>query len=155
MLTMKWALSEKKHWDWEHGISGGYAKWKYEEFHILFPSWETTSGPIEIRSKQLIIRPLNHNYHAKQNVNRTTISPTKRGHRTQGLIRLLDRQGKHMWLIVMQLPMKTGWWDAPLALWDLAERIYNILQNFFFLLPRYFSSLRSLKSPSKGKKDFK
>ena len=22
-------------------------------------------------------------------------------------------EGKHMWLIVMQLPMKAGWWDAP------------------------------------------
>ena len=39
-------------------------------------------------------------YYATKNVNRTTISPIIRGHRTQGLTHLLlDRQAKHMWLI--------------------------------------------------------
>ena len=44
------------------------------------------------------------------------------GYRTPGLTHLLGRQGKHVWLIVRQLP-KTSWWDAPLALQDLAEAI--------------------------------
>ena len=28
-----------------------------------------------------------------------------------------------MWLIIRQLTMTAGWWDAPLALWDLAEAV--------------------------------
>ena len=36
---------------------------------------------------------------------------------------LLGGQGKHVWLIVRQLPVKAGWWDAPLTLWDLAKTI--------------------------------
>ena len=55
-----------------------------------------------------------------KNANRTTINPIIRGHRTQGLTHLLGRQDRHVWLIVMQLPMKAGWRDAPLALQDLA-----------------------------------
>ena len=35
----------------------------------------------------------------------------------------LGRQGKYVWLIVRHLLMKAGWWDAPLALQDLAEVI--------------------------------
>ena len=30
---------------------------------------------------------------------------------------------KHVWLIVRHSPMKAGWWDAPLALRDLAKAI--------------------------------
>ena len=32
-----------------------------------------------------------------------------------------------MWPIVRQLPMKAGWWDAPLTLQDLAEALCMIL----------------------------
>ena len=39
------------------------------------------------------------------------------------LTHLLGRQGKHVWLIFRHLPMRPGWWDAPLALRDLAEAI--------------------------------
>ena len=56
----------------------------------------------------------------KKNINRTTISHIIRENRTQGLIHLLGGQGKHVWLIIRQLPTKAGWWDAPLALWNLA-----------------------------------
>ena len=45
------------------------------------------------------------------------------GYRTQGLIYLLGEQGKHVSLVVRQLPMKAGWWDAPLMLWELAVAI--------------------------------
>ena len=40
--------------------------------------------------------------------------------RSQRLTHLLGEVGRHVWLIVGQVPMKAGWWDAPLALWDLA-----------------------------------
>ena len=33
----------------------------------------------------------------------------------------------HVWIIFRLLPMKAGWWDAPLALWNLAETICMIL----------------------------
>ena len=35
----------------------------------------------------------------------------------------MGRQGKHTWLLVRQLIITAGWWDAPLALWDLAKAI--------------------------------
>ena len=35
----------------------------------------------------------------------------------------LSRHGKHAWLIARQLTMTAGWWDASLALQDLAEAI--------------------------------
>ena len=48
----------------------------------------------------------------------------------------LSRQGKNVWLIVRRPLMKAGWWDPPLALWDLAKAIsitegsqYQILKN--------------------------
>ena len=55
-----------------------------------------------------------------KSINRATISPIIRGYWTQGLTYLLDGQGKHVWLIVSQLPLKVGCWDAPLTLQDLA-----------------------------------
>ena len=45
------------------------------------------------------------------------------GHRIQGLTHQLDGHGKHVCLIVRQLSMKAGWWDAPLSLQGLAEEI--------------------------------
>ena len=35
----------------------------------------------------------------------------------------LVQQSKHVWLIVRQMIMTSGWWDAPIALWDLARAI--------------------------------
>ena len=32
----------------------------------------------------------------------------------------LGGQGRHVWQIVRQLPIKAGWWDTPLVLQDLA-----------------------------------
>ena len=55
-----------------------------------------------------------------KSVKRTTISSIINRHRTQGLTHLLGGQGRHVWLIVRQLSMKAGWWDASLTLWDLA-----------------------------------
>ena len=43
-------------------------------------------------------------------------------------------RGKHVWLIVRQLPMKAGWWDTPLALWDLAKTSPTISDNRLPLL---------------------
>ena len=40
-----------------------------------------------------------------------------------GNVLSLGRQGKYVWLIVRQPLMKAGWWDAPVALRDLAEAI--------------------------------
>ena len=40
---------------------------------------------------------------------------------------LLGRQDYHMWLIVSQLIMKAGWWDAPLTVRDLAEATRMVL----------------------------
>ena len=40
----------------------------------------------------------------------------------------LGGQGRHVWQIVTQRPMKAGWWDAPLALRDLAM---SNLHDFF------------------------
>ena len=34
---------------------------------------------------------------------------------------IVARQDKRMWLILRQLSMKAGWWDAPITLWDLVE----------------------------------
>ena len=53
-------------------------------------------------------------------INRTTISPIIRRHRTQRPTHLLGGQNRHVWQIVSQLLMKAGWWGAPLALLDLA-----------------------------------
>ena len=44
------------------------------------------------------------------------------------------RESKHVWLIVKQPPMKADWWDAPLALWDLAKAISIISGNGLPLL---------------------
>ena len=61
-----------------------------------------------------------------KNVNRATISPIIRALRTQGLNSCDQRTGlTHV--TNKQLPMKAGWWDAPLTLWDLAEAIHTIL----------------------------
>ena len=49
---------------------------------------------------------------------------------THGLTCLLGRQGKDVWLIVRELPIKSGWVNASLALQDLAEAIFlNITRN--------------------------
>ena len=40
----------------------------------------------------------------------------------------LDGQGRHVWQIARQQPMKAGWWDAPLVLRDLAM---SNLHDFF------------------------
>ena len=40
-------------------------------------------------------------------------------------------KAKNMWLIVGQLPIKAGWWDAPLALWDFS---WSNKQSYFFFL---------------------
>ena len=63
----------------------------------------------------------------------------------------LGGQGRHVWQIVRQLPMKTGWWDAPLAIWDLAvsnlhnqfncnfsgKNCYNQVQQFVLKCENY------------------
>ena len=52
----------------------------------------------------------------------TTLRTTNRSLQNSNILPLV-RQGKHVWLIVGQLFMKPGRWDAPLALLDLAEAI--------------------------------
>ena len=53
-----------------------------------------------------------------------TLEPKKqkRSHFLEGeLIHLVDK-AKYVWLIVGQLPIKAGWWNAPLALRDFSRR---------------------------------
>ena len=45
-------------------------------------------------------------------------------------------KAKNMWLIVGQLPIKAGWWDAPLALWDFS---WSNKQSYFFFSFLYLS----------------
>ena len=67
-----------------------------------------------------------------------------------------------MWLIVRQLPMKSGWWDAPILLWDLAKTMCMILImggipfcshggslafKFLSQLPTYLPQLSQLAQP--------
>ena len=52
---------------------------------------------------------------------------------TPGLIHLIGRQSKHMWLIIRQLSIKAGWWGATLTIWNLAKAIclYEKKNRFF------------------------
>ena len=50
---------------------------------------------------------------------------------TQRVTHLLGRQGKQVWLIVMQVSMKVGWWNIALVLRDLAEEIYRQFSYYF------------------------
>ena len=52
-----------------------------------------------------------------------TSLPTANRHLQSSNFLSLGRQGKHVWLIVRQPLTKAGWWDAPLALWDLTKAI--------------------------------
>ena len=52
---------------------------------------------------------------------------------TPGLTHLIGRQGKHVWLIVRQLPMKAGWWDALIVLRDLARAICMYAKIWLFM----------------------
>ena len=72
----------------------------------------------------------------QKNVNRTTITyqPNHKGPRTQELTYLVDGKGKHVWLIVRRLSMRACWWDAPLALWDLAVAIRITTSKFSYSL---------------------
>ena len=54
----------------------------------------------------------------------TSLPTTNRYLQNSNLLSL-GRQDKQVWLIVRQPLMKAGWWDAPLALCDLAEAIIN------------------------------
>ena len=58
---------------------------------------------------------------------RWNLGLTSRPHFLEGeLIRLVDK-AKNAWLIVRQLPIKAGWWDDPLALWDFRRRSKHIV----------------------------
>ena len=52
----------------------------------------------------------------------TILSTTNRSLQNSNVLPI-DRQGKHVRLIVRQLPMKAGWREASVALRDLAEAI--------------------------------
>ena len=69
-----------------------------------------------------------------------TSLPTTNRHLQNSNLLSLSRQGKHMWLIVRQPLMKAGWWDAPLALWDLTETI-SITEG------SQYQKLKNLSSP--------
>ena len=66
------------------------------------------------------------------NVNRTTISPIIMEHRTSGLTHLLGRQGKHMWLIVRQLPIKTKVKCSPCIL-GFSRSNLHVCQNLILM----------------------
>ena len=59
---------------------------------------------------------------------------------------------KNVWLIVRQLPIIAGWWDAPLAIWDLDEAmriirskisytVWSNLNRFFVHQPAATNSM--------------
>ena len=59
----------------------------------------------------------------KKMLTEPSFSSIIRGYRAQGLTHLLDRQGKHVWLTVRQLPMKASWYFLRFPVRDLAEAI--------------------------------
>ena len=61
----------------------------------------------------------------------SAISPIIMGWRTTGLTHLLGRQDKQLWLIVQQLLMNVGLWDAPFALRHLDEAIWMYAKIWF------------------------
>ena len=66
------------------------------------------------------------------NVNRTTISPIIMSYRTPGLTHLLGRQGKHVWLIVRQPPMKMNVRCSPRAP-GFSRSNLHVCQNLIFM----------------------
>ena len=76
---------------------------------------------------------LTHLFHLPSSVlshlSQLTTHPTTNRSLQNSNVSPLGRQGKHVWLIVRQLFMEVGWWDVPLALWDLAEAISMIFPH--------------------------
>ena len=65
----------------------------------------------------------------------TTLPTTNRSLQNSNVL-LLGRQGKHVWLIIR---WETCWWDALLALWDLAKAI-NITRrkiSYSLIVPQH------------------
>ena len=61
-------------------------------------------------------------------------------------------QDRRVWLIARQLTMNAGWWDAPLAFWDLAVsnlhnyRTQKAIVIIFFICRNLLNYLRSFCS---------
>ena len=75
---------------------------------------------------------------------------------THGLTCLLGRQGKHMWLIVRQVSIKSGWVNLPLTLRDLAEaillniaRIADTFSRYHLQPPQHCTSVTDTHRSSK------
>ena len=58
MLTIKWAISEKKTLGLGTWNFRGLGKWKYVEFHILSLPLGNDLGALNNKSELLLIRPL-------------------------------------------------------------------------------------------------
>ena len=88
-----------------------------------------------ISAKDCHLTPLTHLSHPPNSplshLSQLTSLPTTSRHLYSNVF-LLGRQGKHVWLIVRQPLMKAGWWEAPLALRDLAEAIRLPLKSTFW-----------------------
>ena len=73
-------------------------------------------------------------------LSRLTFLPTTSRHFKYSNVLSLGTQGKHVWLIVRQPFMEAGWWDAPLALRDLAEAISILYDQWKKLYRKGFTN---------------
>ena len=94
-----------------------------------------------------------HAHHAKKISAEPPLrtSPIISGHRTQGQTYVPGGQDKHVWLVVKQVPMRAGWWDAPLVLLELAVAIsiptIKISYSLIEAKPRSSNTSQQLKTP--------
>ena len=99
------------------------SKWEYiwllQEIEPGLPRWEfdVTTAMHFLMAPQQSRTGLGHNLLSRCCTRHFSLSHRAPIH---SRIRPLGGQGRHFWQMVRQLPMKTGWWDASLALRDLA-----------------------------------
>ena len=90
-------------------------------FHVCF---SFPLLPHKIQTSQRRFHPSVTSIDVKEVHTHTASSLPSITPRTYGLTCLLDRQGKHVWLIVRQLPIKAGRGNALVMLQDRAKAIF-------------------------------
>ena len=105
--------------NWGCGNGGACAFWLLQEIEPGLPRWEfdVTTAMHFLMAPQQSRTGLGHNLLSRCCTRHFSLSHRAPIH---SRIRSLGGQGRHFWQMVRQLPMKTGWWDASLALRDLA-----------------------------------